>query len=124
MKPKLFIDNDGKYLQPIQNKMGITDGKDDKNKVDMTYLRQFRRALTAVCQVSEKGAQKYARGSWANVPDAERRYDGALMRHWLWEHGEIDSELNLDHAMMTAWNALATLEKMLERQESVENSLP
>lgn len=78
-------------------------------------LGSFARALLQVSQVGTFGAAKYSDDGWVNVPDGIRRYDEAMMRHWLKEKAgeEVDGDSNLLHAAHLAWNALARLDLML-----------
>jgi hypothetical protein len=71
--------------------------KDDREKPDFSLLpwgpvEDIVRVLTA-------GAKKYAPDNWQKVPDAERRYLAALLRHvWARAKGErIDPETGLPH---------------------------
>lgn len=79
----------------------------------------FPRALMAVSKVGTFGAAKYTDHGWRHVPDGERRYSDAMLRHLLTEAtGEqVDPESGLLHAAHAAWNALARLELHLERAE-------
>lgn len=89
--------------------------KDDKQKIQADLLLDFRRALTAVAEVSTFGAQKYTRGGWLTVPDGQCRYTAALIRHLL-AADDKDKESGLRHAAHTAWNALAVLELKLREE--------
>lgn len=87
--------------------------KDDEDKVRMELITcDFPRALEAIGQVATMGAKKYSDGGWLDVPDAHRRYQGALLRHLLAHNrGELqDPESDLTHLAHAAWNALAMLE--------------
>lgn len=53
--------------------------KADAGKPDWTLLPW--EPLGEVVEVLTLGAQKYARDNWQKVPDAERRYGAALLRH-------------------------------------------
>lgn len=65
-------------------------------------------ALGQVVDVLEYGARKYAPHGWRLVPDAERRYLAALMRHAAaYGRGEpVDPESGLSHLAHLATNAL------------------
>jgi hypothetical protein len=80
----------------------------------------FSRALQAVGRVGTYGAQKYSDNGWMQVPDGERRYTDAMMRHLMKEaDGEdVDPTTDLYHASQVAWNALARLELMLREKET------
>ena len=59
--------------------------------------------IPEVIDVLEFGAQKYAPGNWAHVPDARTRYYDAMMRHieswWRGEKVDLDSgKPHLAHA--------------------------
>ena len=56
-------------------------------------------ALKDVVQVLTFGAEKYEPDNWKRVPDANRRYFDAAMRHlWAYKVGEIyDSETGVSH---------------------------
>lgn len=91
--------------------------KHDDGKPDMTFLREFSGALGEVCRVSEYGVRKYKkRGSWPTVANGEQRYAAALLRHEL-APGAVDPESGLRHAAHVAWNALARLQLMLDREQ-------
>ena len=82
-------------------------------------LGDFARALQQVVAVGTFGAtDKYTPSGWLSVPDGQRRYTDAMMRHWLAEMvGEArDPQSELLHAAHLAWNALARLELMLRNQ--------
>lgn len=87
----------------------------DAGKVRAGLLLDFSHALHAVAQVSTFGAAKYSPGGWTKVPDGQRRYTDALLRHQLaMGMGEShDPESGLLHAAHIAWNALAVLELKL-----------
>lgn len=57
------------------------------------------RCLTQIVQVLEFGAKKYKEDNWQTVPDAQRRYYDAAIRHltaW-WDGEKLDSESNMPH---------------------------
>lgn len=56
-------------------------------------------ALKETVKVLTFGAQKYEIDNWKRVPDAERRYFDAAMRHlWAYKEGEqLDPETGLSH---------------------------
>ena len=88
-------------------------------------LGDFSNALKEVCKVGTYGANKYTESGWRKVPNGENRYQDALLRHWLDLHigVEIDSESGLYHLSHFAWNALAILEKYIERKESEQSTI-
>jgi hypothetical protein len=95
--------------------------KHDQHKIRPSLIIMgFARALQEVGEVGTFGAAKYSDDGWVNVPDGERRYTDAMLRHLLKEaEGEIcDLESGLPHAAHVAWNALARLDLALRKQES------
>lgn len=82
-------------------------------------LRGFSRALLEVSKVGTFGANKYSDNGWKEVPNAKSRYDDATWRHLLQEElDSVDEESGLLHAAHAAWDALATLEKILIEREN------
>lgn len=62
------------------------------------------KALKETADVLTFGAKKYAPDNWRFVPDANRRYFDAAMRHlWAWKEGECNDpesdRSHLAHAM-------------------------
>lgn len=100
--------------------------KADFGKVDMSLLEYFPLALEAVCKPSEFGCTKYERGSFADVPNARRRYTAAMFRHFFKEGVEntpnIDKESGIEHDAMVAWNALTRLELRLRGYKLTESN--
>lgn len=96
-------------------------------------LGYFPRALRAIARLSETGATKYRWGGWSAVDNAEERYLEADSRH-LFDYAdptEPDFDLTFDdveegrkyfhhHLVAHAWNALAALEKYIERGGETE----
>lgn len=94
--------------------------KDDQTKAMMSIVfKDFARALQAVGDVGTYGVLKYSAHGWETVPDAERRYKDALVRHMLkhFEGEQVDPESNLDHLAHMAWNALVVLELELRKSK-------
>ncbi len=94
-----------------------------KSEVFRGAIGYFPRALEAVAQVSQKGAEKYAWKGWETVPDGFNRYSNALGRHLLAEgRGEVWDDgpggIGLLHAAQVAWNALARLELLIRDSAS------
>ena len=89
-----------------------------KNRMSLIIMG-FSRSLQEVGEVGTFGAAKYSDDGWVAVPDGERRYTDAMLRHLLKEaEGEVcDPESGLSHAAHVAWNALARLDLMLRRDE-------
>lgn len=88
-----------------------------KNRLGLVLLG-FSRALQEVGKVGTFGADKYTDDGWVEVPDGERRYTDALLRHLFREaEGEAhDPDSELLHAAHTAWNALARLDFVLRKR--------
>lgn len=92
--------------------------KHDQGKPLAACLLQFPRALLSVAEVGTMGAQKYAWASWKDVPDAERRYTSAMMRHLLAAQiSELDEESGLHHLHHCLWNLMAVVELQLRNKE-------
>lgn len=79
----------------------------------------FAGALELVTAVATMGAKKYTPDGWLLVPEGQRRYTNAMLRHLNAElQGcQRDDESGLPHAAHTAWNALARLELLLIEME-------
>lgn len=77
---------------PVQH-----DGKDDEGKLDLTLLPPG--PLVDVAIVFQKGAEKYTREGYLDVPNAGHRYYAALRRHLMeFELGEDrDVETHVHH---------------------------
>ncbi|UIW11067.1 hypothetical protein VP5_055 [Vibrio virus VPMCC5] len=82
-------------------------------------LGMFANALTKVSEVGTFGAKKYSEGGWQHVPDGQKRYDDACMRHWLKRHAgeEYDVDSEMLHLAHEAWNKLAELELYLREHK-------
>lgn len=67
--------------------------------------------VKGVAEVLTFGANKYAPNSWQTLPDAKRRYEDALYRHWLAYLGgeQLDNESGLEHLKHLATNAMFLL---------------
>lgn len=111
---KKEYDPSGKPAHEAGSKM---DG--GKISVFQGFIRYFPRAITAVAEVSDYGANKYSRGGWLSVDNGFTRYADAQHRHSIQAAmGELyDQESKLLHAAHEAWNALAKLELMLRDSE-------
>lgn len=94
-----------------------------KNRLGLV-LMDFASALIEVGKVGTYGAGKYTPHGWVTVLDGEARYTDAMFRHLLAEgNGELkDPDTQLLHAAHAAWNALARLRFILERQQNVAPS--
>ena len=100
---------------------GVPGAKLDAGKpaVGRGCLHYFPRALTAVAELSTKGAKKYSWKGWAEVPDGIHRYSDALARHELRIEDDFtrrDPDTDVLEATAVAWNALARLELVLREQ--------
>lgn len=111
----------GKLKEVDPNGVDAHDGgaKLDAGKNQLgSILGDFSNALMAVGEVGTLGAQKYSLGGWKKVPEGERRYTDAMLRHFFKEtHSLYDEELPVLHAAQVAWNALARLEFILKELE-------
>ena len=96
--------------------------KYDEGKPDLQLvLGGFPRALLEVGHIGTKGATTHEPNSWKRVPEGQRRYTSALLRHWIaYCTGQnYDAESSQLHLAHMAWNALAILELYL--QEEIES---
>lgn len=77
------------------------------------------RALLEVAKVGTGGAIKYTDDGWMHVPNGIKRYDDAMLRHWLKEKAgeECDADTGLLHAAHLAWNALSRLDLLIREKE-------
>ena len=84
----------------------------------------FAHAITAVADVTTKGARKYTPNGWASVPDGQARYMEAFGRHALaLARGEtVDPDTQCLHKAQMVWNLLASLE--LELRTAAEWQRP
>lgn len=80
----------------------------------------FSRALSAVSDVTTKGAIKYTPNGWKDVPDGEARYMEAFGRHMMaLGRGEVfDQDTQCLHHAQMIWNLLAALELELRAAEA------
>ena len=91
-----------------------------KNRLGLVMCG-FARALQEVGKVGTYGANKYTDNGWVEVPDGERRYTDAMLRHLMREATgeERDPDTDLHHAAHAAWNALARLDLALRKASNV-----
>lgn len=82
-------------------------------------IEDFKEPLIEVAKVWAFGADKYDKHNWAYVKNAEDRYSNALLRHML-EGDAKDDESGLLHASHTAWNALARLYFIIQKNKENE----
>lgn len=104
-------------INALLERVGV---KDDREKPMMSIVfADFARALEAVGDVGTYGVRKYAAHGWETVPEADRRYMDAMIRHMLSHlRGEDkDPESDLDHLAHMAWNALCVLELHLRAKK-------
>lgn len=102
----------------------VAGAKDDAEKRRMgLVVMGFARALDAVADVATFGARKYTDDGWVSVPDGQRRYTDAMLRHITAEgRGEaVDAESGLAHAAHAAWNSLARLELALRAADKSDS---
>ncbi len=101
-------------IDPTGRNPHAPGAKLDAGKVQTSLILDMARALTAVAQVATYGATKYSRGGWQHVPEGQRRYTDAMLRHILREGSEsADPDTGYCHEAHVAWNALARLELKL-----------
>lgn len=82
-------------------------------------IEDFGPELLEVCKVWEFGANKYGKSNWKEVENGFERYTNAMWRHYLKEKEQIvDDETDILHATHLAWNALARLHFVLEREKT------
>lgn len=86
----------------------------------------FAHALTAVADVTTKGARKYSPNGWASVPQGQERYMEAFARHALaLARGEtVDADTQCLHKAQMAWNILASLELELREASAWAGAKP
>lgn len=82
-------------------------------------VRGFARALMGVGKVGTYGATKYTDDGWLHVPDGERRYLDAMLRHLIADlAGEaLDGESGLPHLDHALWNLAAVCELRKRREK-------
>ncbi len=93
--------------------------KTKKIPIHTVLIKQFPLALKAITQRSVLGHEKYLEHDvdWQGFSRVQLSdYENALVRH-IFREGE-DNELELDHDIATAWNALAILEIKLRSNEN------
>lgn len=92
-------------------------------KVRMDLVMQdMPRAIEALARVMTWAldAKGYKESDWLHVPDAINKYSGGMHRHDNKEKRgqEFDEESGLEHAIHTAWNAMARVELILRKKEA------
>lgn len=80
--------------------------KYDNGKLPMSLL-PFE-SLEEISKVLDYGAKKYIENGWQTVPNAIKRYEDAILRHFsAYKRGELkDEESGLTHISHMACNAL------------------
>ena len=119
----------------IREKLPVSEsdpsGKDQHEagaKLDAGKIRPalvlggFADALMAVAEIGTLGAAKYTENGWKEVDNGEARYDDAHMRHWLKQHMGEDYDPDWDtlHLAHEAWNTLARLQFVLEKNKEMK----
>ena len=121
-------DPSGKELKedrdPSGRNLGEPGTKGDLGKSPVTRgcLHYFPRALLAVAELSQIGANKYSWKGWESVPDGINRYSDALGRHEVRIEGDFnkrDPDTNVLESVAVAWNALARLELILREHPEI-----
>lgn len=92
-------------------------------KVRMDLVMQdMPRAIEALARVMTWAldSKVYKESDWLHVPDAIAKYSGGMHRHDNKEKRgqEFDEESGLEHAIHTAWNAMARVELILRKKEA------
>lgn len=113
------LDNRPATVQPLDQHAPGTKLDVGKDGYDLV-LEYFSGALAAVNAVAEFGAKKYSRGGWRTVPEGNKRYTNALVRHLVKRQGgEVsDPESDMDHYAHAAWNALAILQLKINEKNN------
>lgn len=91
-----------------------------KVRVDLV-MQDMPRAIEALARVMTWAldSKGYKESDWLHVPDAINKYSGGMHRHDNKEKRgqELDEESGLEHAIHTAWNAMARVELILRKKE-------
>lgn len=104
----------------------LTEGtKYDDGKLRLAEMMlDFGVAMEELCKVWEYGAAKYEKSNWKQVKDPDGscgidRYTNAMLRHLMAErYGMHDDESHLLHAAHIAFNALARLYFIRQRNSA------
>lgn len=86
------------------------DKKKDKGK--MRYDLLPFECLDEIVKRYTFGAEKYGDNNWKIVPDAKKRYEAALLRHFSeYKKGNIvdENDGGMSHLSAVAWNAIALI---------------
>lgn len=99
----------------------VVGRKIGKVRMDLV-MQDMPRAIEALARVMTWAldAKGYKESDWLHVPDAINKYSGGLHRHDNKEKRgqEFDEESGLEHAIHTAWNAMARVELILRKKEA------
>lgn len=112
-----MIDTDN-YVRAVESDPNGKDPHTPGAKLDAgkptpwLFISGFANALSAVAEVTTKGAIKYTPNGWTKVPNGEERYMEAFGRHMLLlGKGElVDPDTQCLHKAQMIWNLLASLE--------------
>lgn len=105
----------------------VADASEEGRKIGKVrmdlVMQDMPRAIEALARVmtwalDEKG---YKESDWLQVPDAINKYSAGMHRHDNKEKRgqEFDDESGLEHAIHTAWNAMARVELILRKKEGI-----
>lgn len=109
-------------LQTLVKESVPQGNKQDDGKVKMELpFMEVPAAMKGLAKVLSVGEEKYGLGNWKKVPNKERRYLAAMLRH-ITSHveGELyDPETGLPHLTHAAANAMFLSDIMLTQQEAL-----
>lgn len=84
-------------------------------------FQDFLEPLQEVAKVWEFGAKRYGKGNWRYVDNAINRYTNAMFRHvGADQYTPLDDESSLLHAAHAAWNALARLHFIIDKERTIQ----
>jgi len=107
-----------KFIKRINDMQQIGKKFDNGKPRLAEMIQDFRFSLIEVAKIWEFGANKYDKGNWRYVENGENRYTNAMLRHLVAEmDSKTDEESKLLHAAHVAWNALARLHFILEKEK-------
>lgn len=96
------------YPNPNEGKEGIMEAaqsqKFDSNKTRYSLL--YWPFIRGLAKVLEYGAKLYGENSWKGLPDANRRYLDAAIRHLMDSEKDLDYESGLDHLLHAGCNIM------------------
>ena len=115
-KEKYFFFTTKQYKKNKEKIMALTKGKkfdgiEDSSIMKLRYDLIPPEILEKLAEIYTYGAGKYGENQWQHLPNAHKRYFGALMRHLMaFRKGEtIDAESKLSHLAHAFWNVGALL---------------